>query len=168
MSEDLWKRIESDLSSHSYMHGVQRSQDRIQETAEIFTPHKLVLEILRYLDLDLFSPGKSILDPACGDGQFLMGAKLIKIHHYGMSQSDALRDLYGVDIMRDNVDLCRLRLAGGTIVVGDALKPTIHVEGQTDEEYQIMQSLFSNESVDSSTLKKERNRSSFQAQETLF
>ncbi|RFU20277.1 N-6 DNA methylase [Geodermatophilus marinus] len=142
MSELLWRRVAEKLAEHDYMAGVERTVERARATGEVFTPSKLVIEMLQYVDLDLFLPGKTVLDPACGDGQFLVAAKWVKVFHHGMSEADALADIYGVDIMRDNVDLCRRRLGGGTIVMGDALKPARHLDGQTDEERGLMLSIF--------------------------
>jgi len=136
------------------MTGVERTVERVRATGEIFTPSQLVLEMLRYCDLDLFAPGKTVLDPACGDGQFLVAAKWIKVYHHGSTEQGALADLYGVDMMRDNVDLCRRRLAGGTIVMGDSLKPSRALPGQTDEERDLMLSLFDEPA--SGTRKKQR------------
>jgi uroporphyrinogen-III decarboxylase len=59
-----------------------------------------------------------------------------------MSEEDALKDLYGVDIMRDNVDLCKKRLGGGTILMGNALDPAKILDGQTDAEHEMMRFLF--------------------------
>lgn len=154
MSESLWPLVAARLSEHDYMTGVERTVDRVRATGEIFTPSALVIEILQYTDLDLFAPGKTVLDPACGDGQFLVAAKWIKVHHHGMNEAEALQDLYGVDIMRDNVDLCRRRLGGGTIVMGDALKPARELDGQTEDERTTMVTLFDEAST--KTRKKER------------
>ncbi len=142
MSEQLWLHVAARLNEHDYMTGVERTVERVRATGEVFTPTDLVIEILRYCDLDLFAPGKTVLDPACGDGQFLIAAKWIKVLHHGMSEAAALDDLYGVDIMRDNVDLCLRRLGGGTIVMGDALKPGRELEGQTQRERSLMLDLF--------------------------
>ena len=95
-----------------------------------------------------------MLDPACGDGQFLVAAKWVKVFHHGMPEAEALKDLYGVDIMRDNVDLCRRRLGGGTIVMGDSLKPARELAGQTAEERELMLTLFAEAST--KTRKKQR------------
>ena len=59
-----------------------------------------------------------------------------------MSEEEALKDIYGVDIMRDNVDLCKKRLGGGTIVMGNTLDPAKKLEGQSDIEHEIMKFLF--------------------------
>jgi len=143
MSRDLWSRVREKLDEHSYMEGVERTVNRVKATGEVFTPTGLVLEIIQYLDLDMFAPGKTVLDPACGDGQFLVAAKWVKVFRFGMTEEMALRDLYGVDIMRDNVDLCLRRLGGGTIVMGDSLRPEIRLDDQTAEEHNLMVSLFS-------------------------
>lgn len=142
MSEKLWAEIGSKLDEHSYMKGVERTAERVQRTAEVFTPTALVVEMVRRLPPDSLGPGQTVLDPACGDGQFLVAAKWVKILLHGMKEEDALADLYGVDIMPDNVTLCRRRLGGGTILVGDSLNPERRVEGQADEDYEKMQVLF--------------------------
>lgn len=142
MSEALWSLVAAKLEEHPYMTGVDRSLVRVSQTAEVFTPTALVVEILRYVDLELFAPSRTVLDPACGDGQFLVAAKWIKVHQFGMSEEQALQDIYGIDIMRENVDLCLLRLGGGTILMGDAMHPTLRLAGQTDEEAGLMTQLF--------------------------
>lgn len=142
MSDKLWPRVAAKLSEHDYMHGIQRTVERVRANAEVFTPSELVVEIVSYLDIDLFAPGKTVLDPAVGDGQFLVAAKWIKVFHHQMSEKEALADIYGVDIMRDNVDLCKRRLGGGTILMGNTLEPRQRIEGQTEQEHLLMVSLF--------------------------
>ena len=142
MSETLWAKLTESLDEHGYMEGVERTVQRVRETGEVFTPSALVVEMLQYCDLDVFAPGQTVLDPACGDGQFLVAVKLLKILHHGMTEADALSDIYGVDIMRDNVDLCKRRLGGGTIVMGDALRPGRLLEGQMPEDVALMSALF--------------------------
>ena len=140
MSSHIWDDIRSRMDgSHGEM--IARSRDRIRVTAEIFTPSDLVIQMVQRLPLEVFRPGKTVLDPACGDGQFLVAAKWIKVLHFGMSEEDALRDIYGIDIMADNVAVCRLRLGGGTVVIGDALNPMRPIAGQTEYDRQILRDL---------------------------
>ena len=148
MSNNLWRLVDEKLNEHSYMAGVERTVERVNATAEVFTPNSLVLDILRYLDLEMLAPGKTVLDPACGDGQFLVAAKWLKVFHFGMGESDALSEIYGVDLMRDNVDLCKRRLGGGTVIMGNSLLPTAAIEGQTEEEHKLMLELYSEHAVD--------------------
>ena len=143
MSKIIWDKIKDCMNNHSYMGEIDRGEYRIKETAEIFTPTNLVIDMLQKTDLDCFLPGKTVLDPACGDGQFLCAIKWIKILIHKMTEFDALQDIYGVDIMRDNVYLCKKRLGGGTILMGDSLCPEKEFIEQTEEENKQMRILFS-------------------------
>lgn len=138
----MWDEVLARLGEHEYMGAIARDKQRIDETAEVFTPAELVVEMLREVPLERLGPGKTVLDPACGDGQFLVAAKWVKILGHEMTEEAALGDLYGVDIMRDNVDLCRARLGGGTIVMGDTLNPEVRLPGQSDDEHRMMLNLF--------------------------
>jgi hypothetical protein len=104
------------LRDREYMSGVDRDKLRIKQTAEVFTPTPLVQEMLDKLeesDPTLFSdPIKTFLDNSCGDGQFLSEVVIRKMERSGCSLEQALRTTYGVDLMEDNVDECRKRLAG--------------------------------------------------------
>jgi type I restriction-modification system DNA methylase subunit len=95
------------------MSGVDRNQLRIKATGEVFTPTPLVQEILDQIPLTQFQdPNKTFLDNSCGDGQFL-GEVLIRKMENGSTFEQALSTVYGVDMMQDNVDLCRERLLCG-------------------------------------------------------
>jgi len=101
------------IRNRSYMSGVQRTQARVKATGEVFTPTELVREVLGNMNIEKFTdPEKTFLDPACGDGQFL-GEVLIRKMENGSTFEQALSTIYGVDLMQDNVDLCRERLLCG-------------------------------------------------------
>ena len=130
------------------MSGVDRESDRVKATGEVYTPTDLVIEMLQTMDIEDFAPGKTTLDPACGDGQLLVPIKWLKVFHYNMSEEDAVKDLYGVDIMRDNVDLCKRRLGGGNIVMGNTLNPDVYLDGQSEDEYISMRKWFGTGSLE--------------------
>ena len=138
----MWKIITNKINDHAYMSSIDRDKQRIQSNAEIFTPTDLVIEMLNNIDINRLGAGKTILDPACGDGQFLTAIKWVKVYVHEMTEEEALQDIYGVDIMRDNVDLCKKRLGGGTILMGDSLNPTKRLDQQTDDEYHELNILF--------------------------
>jgi len=101
------------IRDREYMSGVDREKNRVKATGEVFTPTPLVQEILDQLPQELFSdPTKTFLDPTCGDGQFL-GEVIIRKMENGSTLEQALSTTYGVDLMQDNVDLCRERLLCG-------------------------------------------------------
>jgi len=132
-------QIYKHIRDHSYMSGIDRDQLRIKSLSEVFTPTSLVQEILNKLPQELFTdPNKTYLDHSCGDGQFL-GEVLIKKVKNGIDFEQALKTIYGVDIMQDNVDLCRERLLCGqehlrhiverNIVCADALRYHYRFDG---------------------------------------
>lgn len=89
---------------------IERSSERIKRTGEVFTPLELVDEILDKLPPELFTdPTKTFLDPACGDGNFLVRVLQRKIDN-GSTPTQALKTTYGVDIMDDNIRRCKQRL----------------------------------------------------------
>jgi 2-polyprenyl-3-methyl-5-hydroxy-6-metoxy-1,4-benzoquinol methylase len=121
-----WNKIQEMTDQHGYMSGVDRMSDRVKETGEVFTPTPLVIEMMQKMvenDPNAFAPGKTVIDPACGDGQFLVPVKWYKILVHNMTKENALDDIYGVDIMKDNADLCRKRLGGGHIYCDNMLDP---------------------------------------------
>ena len=143
-----WSLIKKLADEHDYMGEIDREKYRVKATGEVFTPTELVIDLCEKLieqNPESFAPRKTIVDPACGDGQFLIVALGIKMYHHGMSREEALQDIYGVDIMRDNVDLCKRRLGGGHIVMGNALDPTTRIQGQSDEEYATIHDWFSDD-----------------------
>ena len=95
------------------MSGIEREKSRVKATGEVFTPTPLVQNILSQLSDDLFTdPSKTFLDNSCGDGQFL-GEILIRKIENGVDFETALGTIYGVDLMTDNVELCKERLLCG-------------------------------------------------------
>ncbi len=113
------------IRNRCYMSGVQRTQARIKATGEVFTPTSLVDEVLNKLPIDQFTdPTKTFLDNSCGDGQFL-GEVLIRKMENGSTFEQALQTIYGVDLMQDNVDLCRERLLCGRTDLAHIVKRNI-------------------------------------------
>lgn len=87
----------------------QRREDRLKQTGEVFTPNLLVNQMLSKLPDEVWEEGKTFCDPACGNGNFLIHVLWRKMQR-GHNPLEALRSVYGVDIMRDNIRECRLRL----------------------------------------------------------
>jgi len=106
-------QIKDHIRNRPYMGGIERSKERTNDTNEVFTPTWLVQQILDKFDQQIFTnPLKTFLDPCCGDGQSL-GEVLIRKMENGLTFEQALSTIYGVDLMQDNVNLCRERLLCG-------------------------------------------------------
>lgn len=105
---------------------MQRERDR----QEVFTPMELCLRMVRDISEEkLQNPNTAYLDNSCGDGNFLVALFTVLTEDYGHDPSHVLnRQLYGVDIMEDNVKEAKKRLgvfpgtpAWDHIVCADAL-----------------------------------------------
>jgi hypothetical protein len=121
-----------------YMGGIEREKLRVKETHEIFTPTYLSQQILDEEEKnspDMFKDwNKTFLDNSCGDGQFLSEVVIRKMERSNCSLEQALSTTYGVELMEDNIKLCKERLGGPNptqeildildknIVCADALK----------------------------------------------
>ena len=104
------------LFEKDYWSMVERDQTRVKKHSEFFTPKFLVDEMLDKLEeaeYNIFSDAsKTFLDPACGDGNFLANVLYRKVES-GIDIETALGTIYGIDILEDNVELCRQRLSLG-------------------------------------------------------
>lgn len=105
------KVIRELANKESANHDLVRSAERQAELGEVFTPTNLVLDMLKKLPKGkvngVWVEGKTFLDPACGNGQFLA---VILIMKKQLGHKNPLDTVFGVDIMQDNVDECRARL----------------------------------------------------------
>mgnify|MGYP003668133173 FL=1 len=79
---------------------VDRSDERIKETGEVFTPMDLVYQIPVEIMED---KEKTFLDNSCGCGNFLVGLYKTLTEKYEHTHDEAIHRLYGVDLMLDNV-----------------------------------------------------------------
>lgn len=100
----------------NYMSGIQRKKVRVKQNGEVFTPTYYVQQILDEEEQN--SPNmfkdwsNTYMDNSCGDGQFLSEVIIRKMERSGCTLEQALSTTYGVELMEDNVKLCKERLAG--------------------------------------------------------
>ncbi|MCF0062937.1 N-6 DNA methylase [Dyadobacter chenwenxiniae] len=91
-----------------------RTYERKKLLGQVYTPPHIVEKILRdsgFYDADLTN--KKILDPACGDGRFLVpiAEHIIKITPTHQL-TDRLNQIYGWDIDPEALESCRMNLNG--------------------------------------------------------
>ena len=98
-----------------------KSKERINDYGEVFTSEKEVKAMLDLVKDETLRIDSRFLEPACGDGNFLIEVlrrKLeVVVKSSPRSQIDferesfkAIASLYGIDILEDNVVLCRARM----------------------------------------------------------
>jgi N-6 DNA Methylase. len=90
------------------------TQEAVKQRGEVFTPTKLVKEMLDKLPLEVFTDKtKTFLDNSCGNGQFLFAVLERKMEN-GATHEEALNTIYGVELDFDNAEECRRRLLNGS------------------------------------------------------
>lgn len=100
-----------------------RSHNNVAQFGEVFTPLHLVNDMLDLVAHECDRIDSRFLEPACGDGNFLAEvlrrrlAVVTKKRHRAINlwEQDALLGLaclYGIELLPDNVEACRMRLLG--------------------------------------------------------
>ncbi len=98
-----------------------KSKQRVADHGEVFTSEREVNAMLDLVKQETERIGSRFLEPACGDGNFLveiLRRKLVVVKKkykkipmdYEKNAVEAISSIYGVDILQDNVDACRTRL----------------------------------------------------------
>lgn len=90
--------------------GLIKSKKRVKDFAEVYTPNWLVKDMVALTNAD--NPTVTVLEPACGNGNFLAEILSQKLSNCN-TEYEALisvKSLFGIDIQEDNVKECRERL----------------------------------------------------------
>jgi len=81
---------------------IERSDDRIEETGEVFTPVEVCNEMIDSLpEFILKNPNSTFLDDSAGSGNFLVTLKT-KLLNYHLEDHILNEMLYAVELMEDN------------------------------------------------------------------
>jgi len=90
-----------------------KSKKRVQDFGEVFTPPHIVKDMCDLIPSDVWNNiDSSFLEPACGNGNILAEILERKFKRCRTPEEGlrALKSIYGIDIQRDNVEECKLRL----------------------------------------------------------
>ena len=109
-----------------------KHETRANDTAEVFTPRTLVRDMLSRLPNHVwFDPSKTWLEPAAGDGNFLVEIKA-RLLQAGHPEHHVLNhQLFSIELMDDNHYVLQVRLGyleevDGFLVPGPALQDDLH------------------------------------------
>lgn len=85
--------------------------EKVRQFGEVFTPLPTVNEMLDTLeaaDPAIFDPPRTFLEPACGDGAFVVEILRRKFERcrYPADYRTALESVYGFELQADNVAAC--------------------------------------------------------------
>ena len=87
--------------------------ERHEVTQEDFTPSCVVVMLLFSMSEDTFTDfSKNVFDSSCGTGNILVAVLEKRLEHCNTWDDAylAVKSLFGVEIMADNVEICRTRL----------------------------------------------------------
>lgn len=109
------------------------SRERVTEHGEVYTAEREVNVMLDLVNEETQRPGSRFLEPACGNGNFMveiLRRKLAAVTaRHGHSRNEwaeqamcAVCSVYGIDILNDNVDETRRRLYG---IFAESAKATL-------------------------------------------
>jgi len=116
------------LKGDNTVYEICRSIDRVKQTGEVFTPVRYIDDIIDDMYMaGMCNQGKRTLEPSCGDGNFVV-AIIHKKLECGITKTSALKTTYAIDLMKDNVELCRkrvLELVGNTPEYSSIVKSNI-------------------------------------------
>ena len=92
-----------DLTNYATDTRVARRKNSKVNTQEFFTPYSIVKRMCDKIpDEDWSDPTKTFLESSFGNGQFVVYIVWNRIQH-GVDWETALKTLYGVELMADNV-----------------------------------------------------------------
>jgi type I restriction-modification system DNA methylase subunit len=81
---------------------IERTDERIDQTGEVFTPIELCIEMVNEIPLDVIqNPQSKFLDNSAGNGNFMI-ALLNKLTEYHSREHVLNHMLYAVELMKDN------------------------------------------------------------------
>ncbi len=113
------KNLQKDINGNSQI----KNRQRVADHGEVFTSEREVNAMLDLVKQETERIDSRFLEPACGTGNFLVEILRRKLNvvetRYSKNQLEyerysiiALSSIYGVEILKDNVQTCRDRLLG--------------------------------------------------------
>jgi type I restriction enzyme M protein len=112
IDKEQWTSLGSDVKGDAYEGLLQKNAEDVKGGAgQYFTPRALIAAVV---DVMAPQPNKTICDPACGTGGFLLAAHdyLVKHHPLDRGQKKQLRSgtLFGIELVDSVTRLCAMNL----------------------------------------------------------
>jgi type I restriction enzyme M protein len=113
LDKEQWLILDADIKGDAYEGLLERNaQDTKSGAGQYFTPRQIIDAIM---DCLAPQPGETLIDPACGNGGFLIAMYLYIVNTFPAmtrAQRDHLRHeaLHGVDIVQSVIRLCAMNL----------------------------------------------------------
>jgi hypothetical protein len=90
----------------------------VQKHGEVFTPAWVVNDMLDMFPAEVWKAGKTFLEPACGEGAFLIEVLRRKLENIKSETQEewewqaviATSSIYGIELLEDNAERCTMNL----------------------------------------------------------
>ena len=98
----------------------QMTPEERKNFGAVWTPPEIISRMMP-IDVDWADPTKTMIDPTCGTGNIVVSMILNKLYH-GVSPAMAVKNVYGIELQKKNVEICRDRICG---IVGEKYRKIV-------------------------------------------
>lgn len=100
----------------------QMTPEERKNFGAVWTPPEIIsLMMSKASDEEWADPTKTCLDPTCGTGNIVVSMLLNKLYH-GVSPEMAVKNVYGIELQKKNVEICRDRICA---IVGEKYRKIV-------------------------------------------
>lgn len=100
----------------------QMSTEERKNFGAVWTPPEIISQMMAKASDDIWAdPTKTCLDPTCGTGNIVVSMLLNKLYH-GVSPDMAVKNVYGIELQKKNVEICRNRICA---IVGEKYRKIV-------------------------------------------
>lgn len=100
----------------------QMSPEERKNFGAVWTPPEIISQMMaKVSDEEWANPTETCLDPTCGTGNIVVSMLLNKLYH-GVSPEMAVKNVYGIELQKKNVEICRDRICA---IVGEKYRKIV-------------------------------------------
>ena len=100
----------------------QMTPEERKNFGAVWTPPEIISRMMSMASNEVWAdPTKTCLDPTCGTGNIVVSMLLNKLYH-GVSPEMAVKNVYGIELQKKNVEICRDRICA---IVGEKYRKIV-------------------------------------------
>ena len=100
----------------------QMTPEERKNFGAVWTTPEIISQMMAKASDDVWEdPTKTCLDPTCGTGNIVVSMLLNKLYH-GVSPYMAVKNVYGIELQKKNVEICRNRICA---IVGEKYRKIV-------------------------------------------
>ena len=100
----------------------QMTPEERNKFGAVWTPPEIISQMMAKASDEVWEdPTKTCLDPTCGTGNIVVSMLINKLYH-GVSPEMAVKNVYGIELQKKNVEICRNRICA---IVGEKYRKIV-------------------------------------------